>query len=87
MAQNKYSSTIDPSEVSNFNKMAKEWWDPEGKFKPLHELNYTRLKWIRYKLVKHFSLNANDISGLNGLSVLDVGSSHIPTLAACWKIE
>jgi len=73
MAQNKYSSTIDPSEVSNFNKMAKEWWDPEGKFKPLHELNYTRLKWIRYKLVKHFSLNANDISGLNGLSVLDVG--------------
>ena len=73
MSQNKYNSTIDPLEISNFNKIAQEWWNPEGKFKPLHQLNYTRLKWIRYKLLKHFSLHEENIIGLKGLSVLDVG--------------
>ena len=41
MSQNKFSSTIDPLEIANFNEIADEWWNPEGKFKPLHQLNYT----------------------------------------------
>lgn len=73
MSQNKFSSTIDPLEIANFNEIADEWWNPEGKFKPLHQLNYTRLKWIRSKLIKHFSLHEENITGLNGISVLDVG--------------
>ena len=65
-------STIDPSEVEKFSKMATEWWDPNGKFKPLHRLNPVRLEYIRTKVTEHFNLEKQDCP-FEGLRLLDVG--------------
>ena len=40
-------STVDPAEIRKFERMAAEWWDPDGKFRPLHRLNPVRLGYIR----------------------------------------
>jgi len=48
------NSTIDQAEIDHFSSLAQEWWDPTGKFKPLHKFNPTRLTYIREKLCAHF---------------------------------
>ncbi len=53
------SSTIDPEEVERFSRMADEWWDPHGKFKPLHRMNPLRVGYIRDWALKHFGLRAS----------------------------
>ncbi len=53
--------------------MAKDWWDPNGKFKPLHLFNPARISFIRNKLVSHFSLNINSEKPLKNLKILDIG--------------
>ena len=50
-------STIDKEEVEKFSKLAKEWWDPKGKFKPLHLFNPVRIKFIKDKLISLLALN------------------------------
>ncbi|MBF0110892.1 MAG: bifunctional 2-polyprenyl-6-hydroxyphenol methylase/3-demethylubiquinol 3-O-methyltransferase UbiG [Magnetococcales bacterium] len=60
-------STVDPDEIAKFEAMAHEWWDPDGKFKPLHQINPLRVDYIARCAANQFA------SGLNGLSVLDIG--------------
>lgn len=65
--------TIDPAEVEKFSKIADEWWDPFGKFKPLHKFNPARLAYIRDTLCAHFGRDPRDKQPLKGLRLLDVG--------------
>ncbi|MDY6963479.1 MAG: bifunctional 2-polyprenyl-6-hydroxyphenol methylase/3-demethylubiquinol 3-O-methyltransferase UbiG, partial [Pseudomonadota bacterium] len=66
-------TTIDQSEVDRFSAMAAEWWDPTGKFKPLHKFNPVRLAYIRDRVSENFGRNARDHLPLTGLRVLDIG--------------
>lgn len=65
--------SIDAAEVKKFSDMAAEWWDPKGKFKPLHRFNPVRLGFIRDKAEAHFGLEAGLKKPLQGLRVLDIG--------------
>lgn len=67
------TQTIDPAEVEKFSKIADEWWDPFGKFKPLHKFNPARLAYIRDALCAHFGRDRRDNRPLEGLRLLDVG--------------
>lgn len=67
------ATTIDPSEVEKFSKIADEWWDPTGKFKPLHKFNPTRLAYIRDLACDRFGCEKNTVKPLEGLRLLDVG--------------
>src|SRR5258708_3255037 len=66
-------STIDSAEIERFSRIAEEWWDPNGKFAPLHRLNPTRLGYIRDRAAGHWQRNPLSGSPLQGLSLLDVG--------------
>lgn len=70
MVQN---STIDDAEIGRFAAMADEWWDPDGKFRPLHQLNPVRLGWIRDQLCERFDRDPRKIRPLEGLAILDIG--------------
>lgn len=72
-ASSNVSSTVDPDEVARFSAMAAEWWDPHGKFKPLHKLNPVRLGYIRDHACRHFSLDRDDPKSFKGLRFLDIG--------------
>ena len=65
--------SIDPDEVAKFSAMADEWWDPAGKFKPLHKFNPVRLRYIRDMAERHFDLEPKLRSPLEGLRLLDIG--------------
>ena len=67
------SSTIDPSEIEFFSKMAEEWWNPEGKFKPIHKWNPSRIEYIKEKIIDHYDLNASSSKPFENLILLDVG--------------
>jgi len=67
-------STIDKREIEKFSKLAKDWWNPEGKFRPLHLFNPVRVKFIKEKLIHHFKLNLNSKKPLEQLKILDIGS-------------
>ena len=67
-------STIDKIEIEKFSKLARDWWNPKGKFRPLHLFNPTRIKFIKEKLIYHFKLNSNNEKPLEQLKVLDIGS-------------
>jgi 2-polyprenyl-6-hydroxyphenyl methylase/3-demethylubiquinone-9 3-methyltransferase len=66
-------SNIDPGEVERFQRLAKAWWDPTGKFRPLHQIGPARLAFIREVLMRHFGLEGPGLRPLEGLSILDVG--------------
>ena len=67
------NSTIDQAEVDHFSSLAQEWWDPTGKFKPLHKFNPVRLSYIREKLCEHFNRDPKSPNALKGLRILDIG--------------
>ena len=67
-------STIDKTEIEKFSKLAKDWWNPKGKFRPLHLFNPVRIKFIKEKLIYHFKLDSNSHKPLEQLKVLDIGS-------------
>ena len=67
------STTVNPDEVAWFTAIADEWWDPNGKFRPLHKFNPTRLTFIRDSLCDHFGLDASAEHPLKGLKILDIG--------------
>ena len=67
------NSTVDQSEIDHFSSLAKEWWDPTGKFKPLHKFNPVRLTYIREKLCEHFDRDSRAPNALSGLRILDIG--------------
>ncbi len=66
-------TTIDDEEIAKFAAMADEWWDPAGKFKPLHNFNPVRLGYIRDWALEHFGRDATAMRPLDGLRVLDIG--------------
>lgn len=66
-------STIDPAEVAKFEAMAAEWWDPNGKFKPLHMLNPCRLDYITAQIAAEFDRDLGQRAPFSGLRLLDIG--------------
>jgi 2-polyprenyl-6-hydroxyphenyl methylase/3-demethylubiquinone-9 3-methyltransferase len=66
-------STIDPAEVAKFSAIAAEWWDPAGKFAPLHKFNPVRLAFIRDQAAAHFGRDTRSLRPFEGLSLLDIG--------------
>lgn len=66
-------TTIDAEDVARFSAIAEEWWDPLGKFRPLHKFNPTRLAFIREQLCSHFNRDQSLARPLEGLSLLDIG--------------
>ena len=67
------NNTINKEEIEKFNRLAEEWWDPEGKFKPLHLFNPARIKFIKEKLIYHFKLNLAGERPLDKIKILDIG--------------
>ena len=66
------SSTINKKEIDKFSKIAEDWWNPEGKFKPLHQFNPERIKYIKDSIIKHFKITNND-KPFKNLNILDIG--------------
>ena len=66
-------STVDEGEIERFSRIADEWWDPNGKFAPLHHLNPTRLGYIRDRAAGHWQRDPLSGAPLQGLSLLDIG--------------
>ena len=66
-------STVNKEEIQKFSKLADEWWDVNGKFKPLHAFNPIRIEYIKEKCVFHFELNNLKDKPLSSIKVLDIG--------------
>lgn len=66
-------TTINQAEIAKFTAMAEEWWDPKGKFKPLHKFSPVRLGYIRDHLLSHFGRDGSTMRPFEGLTILDVG--------------
>ena len=69
---NRQSSVVD-SELKKFSDLAAEWWDPEGKFKTLHQFNPVRLAYIREQACSHFRIDDKTLTPFEGLRLLDIG--------------
>lgn len=67
------TTTIDPAEVAKFQAMAADWWDPHGKFKPLHMLNPCRLDYITAQIAAEFDRDLTATRSFDGLRLLDIG--------------
>ena len=67
------STTINKEEIQKFSRLADEWWDVNGKFKPLHMFNPIRIEYITSMLKQHFKINNSETNFLNGLNILDIG--------------
>ena len=66
-------STVDEAEVAKFSALAEEWWDPTGKFAPLHKFNPVRLAFIRDTVASHFGRDLRSLRPFGGLTLLDIG--------------
>ncbi len=66
------NNTINKEEIEKFSKIAEEWWNPEGKFKPLHKFNPIRISYLKENIVKTFKLN-NKKAPLKNIKILDIG--------------
>jgi 2-polyprenyl-6-hydroxyphenyl methylase/3-demethylubiquinone-9 3-methyltransferase len=67
------TGTVDPAEIAKFEAMAAEWWDPNGKFKPLHMLNPCRLDYITSQIAAEFDRDLTVRNPFEGLRILDIG--------------
>jgi len=65
-------SSVNKIEIEKFSNMADEWWDPYGKFKPLHKFNPIRIKYIKENIIKQFKIK-NSNKPLSGINILDIG--------------
>ena len=66
------NNTINKKEIEKFSKIAEEWWNPEGKFKPLHKFNPIRISYIKENIIKSFKLNQKR-NPLKNIKILDIG--------------
>ncbi len=66
-------NTVNKEEIDKFSKLADEWWDPSGKFAPLHKFNPIRQEYIINEISKNFDINIDNPSSLEKLKILDVG--------------
>lgn len=67
------AATVDQDEIARFGAIAAEWWDPKGKFRPLHQLNPLRLAFIRRRLCQQFDRDERSSRAAEALDVLDIG--------------
>ena len=67
------STTINREEIQKFSRMADEWWDVNGKFKPLHMFNPVRIEYITENIKSYYKIKKAKISFLEGLNILDIG--------------
>ena len=67
------STTINKQEIQKFSKLADEWWDVNGKFKPLHMFNPIRIEYITENIRKHFKIKNDKFNFLKGINILDIG--------------
>ena len=67
------SSTINKDEIQKFSSLANEWWDVNGKFKPLHMFNPIRIEYISENIKKYFKIKGEKNNFLKGLNILDIG--------------
>ncbi|MDB5733928.1 MAG: Ubiquinone biosynthesis O-methyltransferase [Alphaproteobacteria bacterium] len=67
------TGSVDAAEVAKFSAIAAEWWDPAGKFAPLHKFNPVRLAFIRAEAAAHFGRDARSLRPFEGLTLLDIG--------------
>ena len=67
------STTINKEEIQKFSRLADEWWDVNGKFKPLHMFNPIRIEYITESIKNHYSIKKNKANFLNGFNILDIG--------------
>ena len=67
------STTINKEEIQKFSKLSEEWWDVNGKFKPLHMFNPIRIEYITDNIKKHFKIKKDKTNSLKGLKILDIG--------------
>ena len=65
-------TSVNKKEIEKFSKIAAEWWNPEGKFKPLHKFNPIRIKYIKENIIHNFKLK-NKVKPLLGVKILDIG--------------
>ncbi len=66
-------TTINKEEIQKFSKLANEWWDVDGKFKPLHMFNPIRIEYILDEISKHFQISRNRKNLLQNIEILDIG--------------
>jgi len=67
------SPSVDKAEIAKFSALANEWWDPSGKFRPLHLFNPVRLTFIRKTAAKHFGCDPGHLRPFEGKTLLDIG--------------
>ncbi len=67
------STTINKEEIQKFSKLSDEWWDVDGKFKPLHMFNPIRIEYITENIKKHYKIKKDSANFLKGLNILDIG--------------
>ena len=67
------STTINKEEIQKFSRLAEEWWDLNGKFKPLHMFNPIRIEYITHNIIKYFKIKKDKANYLEGLRILDIG--------------
>ncbi|MCF3934188.1 bifunctional 2-polyprenyl-6-hydroxyphenol methylase/3-demethylubiquinol 3-O-methyltransferase UbiG [Acuticoccus sp. M5D2P5] len=67
------TTTVDAAEVEKFDRLAAEWWNPNGKMKPLHKFNPVRLTFLRQTISRHFERDPRGEAPLAGLRILDIG--------------
>jgi len=67
------STTINKEEIQKFSRLAEEWWDVNGKFKPLHMFNPIRIEYITDNIKKYFTITNDKANYLEGLNILDIG--------------
>jgi 2-polyprenyl-6-hydroxyphenyl methylase / 3-demethylubiquinone-9 3-methyltransferase len=65
-------NSINKKEIEKFSKIAEEWWNPNGKFKPLHNFNPIRIKYIKDNIIKDFKIKSSE-KPLKGVNLLDIG--------------
>ncbi|MBY7649642.1 MAG: bifunctional 3-demethylubiquinol 3-O-methyltransferase/2-polyprenyl-6-hydroxyphenol methylase [Candidatus Liberibacter europaeus] len=65
--------TTNQQEINKFSNIASEWWNPKGKFRPLHQINSVRVSYIKNKITEYFKRNQHDIQPFKGLRILDIG--------------
>ncbi|PHS78640.1 MAG: bifunctional 3-demethylubiquinol 3-O-methyltransferase/2-polyprenyl-6-hydroxyphenol methylase [Rhodospirillaceae bacterium] len=73
LTQTSKTGSANPEDVARFTRMADAWWDPTGKFRPLHQINPVRIEFILNNVCKHFGLDSSSDQPFKGLDILDVG--------------
>jgi 2-polyprenyl-6-hydroxyphenyl methylase/3-demethylubiquinone-9 3-methyltransferase len=66
------TNTINKEEIEKFSRIAEEWWNPLGKFKPLHKFNPIRISYIKDNIINSFKLKKQE-KPLKNLKILDIG--------------